>query len=348
MTEHLLVVVLVVEAGFFLAGVLGLFACAAVRSLGHRRTDHGTRRARELAREAVLGDSPAGPAGAALRELSHTHRRAVLMELAGSVGALARVRELADESGVTARAERWCCSRRWWRRLRGLRVLARVGVEPAALRRFLDDPHPAVRAAAADAAAHPVPPDVVSRLLGMLDDRDRSCRFAALAALVRAGREAVGDIREYLAAEHVAQPEAGLAVATALAEPALLGPALRLSAAPETVVRRRAAALLARIGGDTVTERLEGLLTDPDAGVRAEAVHGLGELGHWPAAAYLADALRDPAWDVRAAAALALHRLGPVGRVYLRRATGADDRFAADIARQILAMPDEAMSLAGR
>ena len=70
---------------------------------------------------------------------------------------------------------------------------------------------------------------------------------------------------------------------------------------------------------------------------------GLGALGHWPSSPLLADSLGDPAWEVRRAAGLALDRLGGPGQLYLRRALDSTDRFARDMARQVLdrAGPDQ-------
>jgi HEAT repeat protein len=74
--------------------------------------------------------------------------------------------------------------------------------------------------------------------------------------------------------------------------------------------------------------------------VRAAAAASLGRLGHWPAATELARMLRDPAWIVRSQSALAMRRLGSPGHLLLRRALDDRDRFASDIARQVLDMPE--------
>jgi HEAT repeat protein len=105
-------------------------------------------------------------------------------------------------------------------------------------------------------------------------------------------------------------------------------------------VRARAATLAGAIGGEELVATLEGLLADPDAVVRASAAAAVGRLGHWPATARLARMLRDPAWVVRSQSALAMRRLGSPGLLLLRRALDDQDRFAADIARQVLDMPE--------
>jgi HEAT repeat protein len=106
-------------------------------------------------------------------------------------------------------------------------------------------------------------------------------------------------------------------------------------------VRALAIDVVGRTGGADAVERLTALLADPAPAPRAAAARALGHLGHWPAAGRLRELLRDPAWDVRRAAGVALHALGAPGALLLRRALLDEDRFAADMARQILQVPAE-------
>jgi HEAT repeat protein len=100
--------------------------------------------------------------------------------------------------------------------------------------------------------------------------------------------------------------------------------------------------LLGALGGGVGVDALLSLLDDAVDDVRAAAAWALGQLSHWPAAGGLAAHMRDPAWEVRRNAALALRRLGSPGIVLLRRALDSDDRYAADMAQQILDLPDTA------
>lgn len=349
MTEHLLVLILIVEGGVVGTGIGWLGGHVAVVSGRRRRDAAALRRARELIRVAVLEGSSAGAAVRAFRELPLRNGVAVLLELSATVSgaALLRLRYVADAGGMISRAHRWSRSPRWWLRLRGLRLLGQLGITPTPPQRFFDDPHPGVKAAAADCVVAPVPPEVVVRMLRMLDHRDAQCRFSAKAGLFRIGRDAAGAIGDYLDDDDAPALGAVLEVAVALGDSAFTGSALRLSAAPDPVVRRAATSLLARTGGDIAGPRMVALLTDPDTGVRTAAAEGAGELGHWPAAPVLAAALGDPAWPVRYAAAVALRSIGPPGNVYLRRAAGSGDPLAAEMAQQVLALPDVAMSVVG-
>jgi HEAT repeat protein len=219
-----------------------------------------------------------------------------------------------------------------------------VRAETTSVERFLDDPHPAVRAAAAEGVVTNVSTHALSRLLAMLEDPDPLCRFAARAALMGCGSNAAGALSTYLSGPHCPRPAVALDIALDVADPSFLGPALRWSGDAEPLTRRAAAALMARTGGEAATDRLLELLGDPDGRVRAASAQGLGELGHWPAAAALGRSLGDPVWDVRAAAALALRTIGAPGRLYLRTALHSTDTFAADIARQSLALPHGVLS----
>jgi HEAT repeat protein len=78
------------------------------------------------------------------------------------------------------------------------------------------------------------------------------------------------------------------------------------------------------------------MLGDPVPQVRAAAAQSLGKLGYWPAAAHIAPLLRDPSWVVRLEAGQALRTLGAPGILFLRRFLADDDKFAADMARQVL------------
>ncbi len=250
-----------------------------------------------------------------------------------------RLRFVAGEVSLLDRARKLCESRRWTRRLRGARVLARMDVADPLIEKLLADPNPAVRAQAAEwAATHPTQ-GVISIMLTMLADPATQARFAVQDALLRMGATIADPLASFLEIHSGLPAESGLRVAESLAEPRFLPAALRHAAAEEVAVRTAAANLLGAIGGAESAARLTELLKDPDSLVRAAAAHGLGRMQHWPAAAQLAECLQDSAWRVRRDAGLALRALGAPGALFLRRALKGNDPFAADMSQQVLDLP---------
>jgi len=250
-----------------------------------------------------------------------------------------KLRFVAAEVALLDRARKLCESRVWTRRLRGARLLAGMDVADPIVEKLFSDPHPAVRAQAAEWAATRPSPTVITAMLKMLADPATQARFAVQDALLRMGDIIAEPLAAFLEAHSGAPAEAGLRVAGALAENRFLPAALRLSATDEAGVRVAAANLLGGIGSAASAERLTELLKDSDSRVKAAAANGLGRMQHWPAASQLAESLRDSTWHVRRDAALALRAIGAPGTLFLRRALKGDDAFAADMAQQILDLP---------
>jgi hypothetical protein len=249
-----------------------------------------------------------------------------------------KLRFVAAEVSLLDRARKLCESRLWTRRLRGARLLAGMDVADPIVEKLFSDPHPAVRAQAAEWAAARPSPTVITAMLEMLADPATQARFAVQDALLRMGDIIAEPLAAFLETHSGAPAEAGLRVAGALAETRFLPAALRLSA-DDAGVRVAAAKLLGGIGSAASAERLTELLKDSDSRVRAAAANGLGRMQHWPAASQLAESLRDSIWHVRRDAALALRAIGAPGTLFLRRALKGDDAFAADMTQQILDLP---------
>ena len=284
-----------------------------------------------------------------LRELPERERITVLADLAPTVRGLQRERLelLARQAGVLDVADRWARSRRWWRRLHSARLHSLLGGSRVTLEPLLDDRSWEVRAEAAGWASEFSDAPVTERLLMMLDDPEPLPRFAARDSLRRIGKPAAGPLTQLLESASRRQAAAALDVAVSIAEPGMLPAALHLRKDQSPATRARSATLLGALGGEAAVAALVTLLEDPEPGPRAAAAHALGKLGHWPAAGDLSRCLRDPSWDVRRNAALALRDLGSPGELLLRRARDGDERFASDIARQVLDLPrgtDEAVA----
>ncbi len=109
---------------------------------------------------------------------------------------------------------------------------------------------------------------------------------------------------------------------------------------PDEPVRRRAAALLGRVGGRAALEPLITAATgDPDLAVREEAVQALGELGAPRAVPVLRDLLDDGAYRVAHRAGAALVQIGPAGLAALRECAHGH-RASAAHAREALALAE--------
>jgi HEAT repeat protein len=102
--------------------------------------------------------------------------------------------------------------------------------------------------------------------------------------------------------------------------------------------RLRACRALGRIGRPEVVALLVEALADDAWRVRAQAARGLTHLAGGSGVPELERALSDGAWWVRANAAEALRFAGPAGIAALQRATTSNDRFAAERAREALAL----------
>ena len=264
-----------------------------------------------------------------------------LEELASSISGngAAWIEQAAREVGLSEQAAHWCRSRRWWHRLRGVRSFGLLGGGGDLVPARLGDTNPLVRAAAARWVARHPSLALAERLVVMLDDPERRCRLAAEDALIRLGATAAESLAAYLSRATTPGRALALKVATGLAGARFLGPGLRAAGDSDPAVRAQAATLLAAVAGGKAEQALLGLLHDPSEPVRVAATHGLGMVSSWALAPNLARQLSDPAWDVRREAALALRRLGPAGRLYLRRALVSPDPYAADMAHQVLDLP---------
>ncbi len=252
-----------------------------------------------------------------------------------------KLSELAVGLGLVAQALQECRSRWWWRRLRGARFCTSLGYSHALILTLLADPHPIVRAQAEEWASECPTPDLITHLLDLLRDEATLCYYTAQDSLLRMGDPVIEPLVSYLSSHSErAYLEPALTVALGLSAPEFLPIALTLSGHQSLTVRLRAVLLLGALGGKDVVNTLLERLDDVAPEVRTEAARALGALGHWPAARRLALALRDQEWTVRRESALALRAVGAPGILFLRRALTEKDGFAADMARQVLDIPE--------
>ena len=340
-SNHLLDVVMLTEIGL-IGLALSLYLLHGVWLLfNQRRGLAQTERARESMVRLVNSTVVDLEQIESLRKLPHSVQTKAFLEVARNVSGsgMERLRFVAQQVGVLDHARKLCESRRWTRRLRGARILSQMDVPDPLVLKLLIDRHPALRAQAAEwAAAQPSMP-VIAAMLRLLADPATQARFAVQTALLRMGAVAAGPLTTYLERNSGSAAEAGLRVAESLAEPRVEQVALRLSRTADVAIRTAAAKLLGAVGGAEAAERLLELLGDEAFQVRAAAAQSLGRMHHWQAGSGLSERLRDPNWPVRRQAALALRAIGAPGVLFLRRAIKGNDRFAADMAQQILDLP---------
>lgn len=345
-THEFLMAVLHVEAAIFTAG-----SCLLLLNAGRRQARIAWLRPRVRAAKEIVSRMLAGGENlAAHPRLPVNQAVRVLADGARSVdeAARGRLRGLPLYDGLTGRAERWCASRRWARRLKGVRLLTILGMGEGVVPALLEDPRAEVRsAAAAWTARHPTA-ERAARLVLMLEDEALPCRLTAQASLIRLGPSAVPSIVQQLERSEPSALALTLFVGSRLNDRTLQDPALTHQLHSDADVRAGVAEVLTSAGGAEAIKALEKFLSDPAATVRAKAAEGLGVLGYWPSAPLLAERLGDRAWEVRRAAGLALSKLNGPGLFYLQRTLRNDDPFASDMARQVLDLPARTAAVNGK
>ena len=336
---ELLPQILLVEAVAAAAVVLAILTHAVVLLRRRHRRRPQIARGRELLMTVL--ERPLPPADVQwLRALPFGVQLQLFEELVVNLSGadLLRLQEAALAVDVAQHAARQCSSRRWWRRLRGVRAYTLLGGGDDVVPPLLADRSAAVRTqAAAWAAGHP-DPAVVTRLFALLESGDRAVRFAVIDSLVRLGGASIRGLIAHLESAKGGIAD-GLVVARHLGDP-LLVPVVRrhlYSWSPD--VRRAAASALATMGGDVSVAILRSVLRDDDPQVRAAAIEGLGRAGHWMAAPQVAAALHDDDFEVRRRAAITLRSFGAPGTLFLRSAADSADTDAAGIARHVLELP---------
>jgi len=343
-SQSLLNIVMLVEIALLALGVGVFFAHGVWLFFEEKRLSRLTKSARDSVARLITRGHINVEEMQVLQLLPNDVQVLAFLEISRNVSGSQkeRLRFVARQIGVVDRARKLCESKRWARRLRGTRILSRLDVADPVVLQLLADPHPAVRAQAAEWAASQPSAPVISAMLTLLADPATQARFAVQNALLRMGGIVARPLAEFLESQSGRAAEAGLRVAESLAEPSFGPPALRLSRADDIGVRVAAAKLLGAVADAAAAQRLMELVGDDESRVRAAAAQSLGRMQHWQAGSTLAERLRDPTWRVRREAGLALRALGAPGALFLRRTPKSDDRFAADMAQQVLDLPTAA------
>ncbi len=313
-------------------------ATGLIGDVRHRYLER--RRRRVLAVIGVVLFESEDQAEAVYDQVSDLSRRAlldVLQNLAVDLDGQAqqRVRRLVRTTGLEQFIRRRCDARRWRIRIQAAQLHHLVDHPDFDRRRLLEDRHPMVRARAAEALTPSQAAAQLDVLVPMLSAGDTVVRLAAQQAVLTAGPAAVPRLVARLRST-LDDPLPVLEVVANLSDPRLLealGPHL---GSPDARVRRLIAQALGNDAGVGGVEVLHELLDDVDETVRATAIDALARLDALASANRIGQRLSDPSFVVRRAAGAALDRLGATGRLALRCSLDADDRFARDMARQVL------------
>jgi HEAT repeat protein len=249
-----------------------------------------------------------------------------------------------ERDGWVVRALQGARSRRWWKRLAAVRLLAVVG-KPAhrlALRRLLLDRHPAVQLAAASCLGRVDDPELVSLVVETLPRRPVAVRHYLFGALRQCWPRTVPLLAARLRADTPPDRlEVWVNLAEVIATPEILTRVLPLHTHAAPGVRLAVARALKHYFHADSVGALGVLLADEDWRVRAQAARALGALHATDAIAALGLALADPAWWVRFRAGLSLAQLGEPGRRVLRAARETtSDQFAREMATMVSGLPD--------
>ncbi|HEY0997935.1 MAG TPA: HEAT repeat domain-containing protein [Gemmatimonadaceae bacterium] len=339
MTIIALLAVLALVQGVFLALLATfLFINRGRRDRARRRRDAATGILREPVHRWMIGTGSADQVAALLAALPPGLALQQLGALAGTRASAGQMAELV----AAIEGDPWidtllqqCDSRFWWKRLEAARLLGIVGTprHRDALRRLLDDPHPAVQVAATTALPRTADLDAVSLALDRLPARGAVVRLYQFGVLRATHLFTVPALLERLHADApAAHLEVWIGLAEAIGEPALVARVITLASHPEAMVRVAVARALRGWFHPDAARVLRELLDDPDWRVRAQAARGLGNLADMASAEPLARALTDPSWWVRFRAGLALAQLGERGRALLRDTRAGSDRYAAEMA----------------
>ncbi len=325
------VIVFAVAAGYVVAGSLNDLRARYVE----RRLD-AARRA--LATVLFDDDEHAARAFLVVRRLPRAWlfriAQGVLVDLGDATHE--RLRQVIAASGAARRIRALGRRRSWTKRVQGAQLLHLLPPGDPLRDRLLGDSHPMVRAQAIESMSASDIADRARLVLELLGDDHRPVRIAAQQALLRADPRVLPEVAHFLAATDDQRATLALEVAANRPDSSLLDALLRhaADAAPER--RVLVARALGAMPFTRTEETLLALLDDDDATVRAAAARSAGRMKLTDAAARLGTLLSDESFAVRREAGLALDALDAAGAAVLRAHLFDRDRYARDMARQVL------------
>ncbi len=278
---------------------------------------------------------------AAARKPSRRYARRAVLHAFRSLGETFRefLTYTYDQLGFCAQAIRDCGSGSWTTRAEGVLELGafRKGEAIPHALTLLNDTHVEVRIAAARALSDIGAPGTIRPILDAIPVCTRWAISDAVDLIRPFGESAGPELLQVLRDSTTLQ--ARLAAVEAIGEIAyrdafkVIEPLL---GDQEVDLRAAATRALGRLGGHGLYPALGRALKDPAWQVRAVAARQLGSYRGPEAVALLEVALGDPAWWVRVNAAEALRLQEAQGADSFRKMSASPDKFASDLAAQML------------
>ena len=247
----------------------------------------------------------------------------------------------AQQAGVTDRIRRMAVRRSWRARTQAAQLLRLLPSTDPVIPALLTDRRQEVRARALDGvdaeslAAH------AEIVIAACDATDPATRFAAQQAIIGGDDRIVGALisaveRAAAGSFSPAGTRTVLAAAAGVLDIGVVDAVASHSWGGDVEQRLYVVAALASGLGDNAESRLITMAADDEPAVRAAAINAIGRLGEPRHAATIGRFLRDASWDVRRSAGIALVQLGPAGLLVLRSYSHDTDRFARDMANEML------------
>ncbi len=246
-----------------------------------------------------------------------------------------RLQNLVAASGLQRFIRRRARSKRWRKRVQAAQLNYLVTHPDFDRKALVNDPHALVRARAAESFTAEQAAQHVPDLIRLLGDESLAVRIAAQRALICAGAASVNELLQHLDMGG-SSSLAALEVAANLSDARLTGAIDRYTRDSDPVARTMACRALGNGVGTEGTPLLHRLLNDVEPEVKAAAIQALGQLGSQRSVVLIGAALRDRSFLVRRSAGVALDMLGAPGHLVLRRHLRDPDRYARDMARQML------------
>jgi len=328
--------------GVLMAAVLlAIFYIAvAWKHINHdRERDDDLRMATSIVASALADPFQRSTAVKAVSQLKWRQQAELIERLVPTVGGSNAdwLSSIADVSDLAAKAENLCHSRFWWRRVYGIRLLGMLRRNNPVVRLLFYDRNNWVRVEAVRWAGIVKDERSITGLLNRIGDEDSLMRRTASDAMLSFGNPVVKPLCDFLMTRHGKALVEALIIAEAMGDSRFHAPALNLSNDPSDQVRRKAIAVLGRIGGEEATTVLLDRVGDKNPGVRTEAARALGRLNHWPGAPKVAELLGDVHWEPRRASAEALMSMGHPGTLMLKQSASSNNELASDTANYVLA-----------